>query len=382
MARMGTIGRLHRKWLSGRPSVTNLRSQIHHSGELVTQPVQQKPQRPLWRKILPRLLFLALALAVLYFFLPTIYGFVDETEKLATIDWWWFVLMAVLMSGAFVAAWELNRIALLGVSRFVVGTSQLVSNALSKVIPGGAVAAGATLFQMLGVSGIPRQQAATALAAVAFISNLVLFSLPAVALLIAAISAPIPEGLLPVAIAGSVLFAVMFLVVVVLVKFDQVMLFVGHIIESVIGWLASKFHKPWTSTAEDWLHTRNDVVEALGKRWYKALAAAVANWLLDYLVLVTALFAIGAEPRPSLVLVAFAGAAVLGMIPITPGGIGFVEFGLVGMLVASGIPAPDATLATLAYRLFQFWLPIPAGAVAYVLFKRKYGKPADLQQAT
>ena len=77
--------------------------------------------------------------------------------------------MAVLMSGAFMAAWELNRIALGGVSRFVVGTAQLVANALSKVIPGGAVAAGATLFQMLSVSGIPRQQAATALAAVAFI---------------------------------------------------------------------------------------------------------------------------------------------------------------------------------------------------------------------
>ena len=346
---------------------------------MTQQPSSTPQQRPLWRRILPRLLFLALAMAVLYFFLPTIIGFLDESEKLASVDWWWYVLMAVLMSGAFMAAWELNRIALLGVSRFVVGTAQLVSNALSKVIPGGAVAAGATLFQMLSVSGIPRQQAATGLAAVAFISNLVLFSLPVVALLIAAISAPIPEGLLPVAVAGSVLFAVMFLVVVVLVKYDKVMLFVGHIIESTIGWFAAKLHKPWTSTAEDWLHRRNEVVDALGERWQKALAAAVANWLLDYLVLVTALFAIGAEPRPSLVLVAFAGAAVLGMIPITPGGIGFVEVGLVGMLVASGIPAPDATLATLAYRLFQFWLPIPAGAVAYVLFKRKYGKPADLQ---
>lgn len=316
---------------------------------------------------------------MLYFLLPTLVGFLDQSEGLATIDWWWYVIMAVLMSGAFVAAWELNRIALLGVSRFVVGTAQLVSNALSKVVPGGAVAAGATLFQMLSVSGIPREQSATALAAVAFISNLVLLSLPAVALLIAAISAPIPEGLLPVAVAGSALFAVMFFVVVMLVKYDSVMLFVGHIIESVVGWFAAKLHRPWTSTAEDWLSRRNDVVDALGERWQKALAAAVLNWLLDYLVLVTALFAIGAEPRPSLVLVAFAGAAVLGMIPITPGGIGFVEVGLVGMLVASGIPAPDATLATLAYRLFQFWLPIPAGAVAYVLFKRKYGKPADLQ---
>jgi hypothetical protein len=337
--------------------------------------------RPLWRRILPRLAFLAIALGVLYFFLPTIVDFFDQSHKLASVEWWWYAIMAALMSGAFVAAWELNRIALLNVSRFVIATAQLVANALSKVIPGGAVAAGATLFQMLGVSGIPRQQAATGLAAVAFISNLVLFSLPAVALLIAALSAPIPDGLLPVAVAGTALFAVMFAVVFVLVKYDRVLLFVGHVIESVGGWIATRLHRDWTSTADDWLHRRNEVVEALGERWFKALAAAVLNWLLDYLVLVTALYAIGANPRPSLILVAFAGAAVLGMIPITPGGIGFVEFGLVGMLVASGIPGPDATLATLAYRLFQFWIPIPVGAVAYVLFKRRYGKPADLIEA-
>lgn len=354
---------------------------MEHQGAPIPAETPEQPQRPLWRRVLPRLVFLSLSLGALYFFLPTIVDFLDESHKLASVQWWWYAIMAVLMSGAFASAWELNHIALLDVSRFVIATAQLVSNAAAKIIPGGAVAAGATLFQMLGVSGMPRQQAATGLAAVAFISNLVLFSLPAVALLVAALSAPIPTGLLPVAVAGSALFAVMFVVVFLLVKYDRVLLFVGRIIESVVGWLADRLNKEWTSTATGWLARRNEVVEALGARWFKALAAAVLNWLLDYLVLVTALYAIGAEPRPSLVLVAFAGSAVLGMIPITPGGIGFVEVGLVGMLVASGIPGPDATLATLAYRLFQFWLPIPAGAVAYILFKRKYGKPGDLAEA-
>jgi hypothetical protein len=51
------------------------------------------------------------------------------------------------------------------------------------------------------------------------------------------------------------------------------------------------------------------------------------------------------------------------------------------MLVFAGVPGPNAALATLAYRLYQFWLPIPAGLVAYVLFKRRYGKPADLAES-
>lgn len=328
-----------------------------------------------------RLFFLTVALVILYFFLPTVVDFLSQTPQLASVEWWWYVIMAVLMTGAFMAAWELTHIAVPGISRFVAACSQLVSNAMAKVIPGGAVAAGATYFQMLSVSGVPTAKAAAALAAVSFISNLVLFSLPGVAVVIAAVSAPIPDGLLPVAFAGTVLFILMFSAVVVLVKFDKPLLWVGGIVESVVGWFSRRFNRDWNPTAQGFLDQRNEVVDALGKRWWRALIAAVANWMLDYLVLVTALVAVGAEPRASLVLLAFAGSAVLGMIPITPGGLGFVEVGLVAMLTLAGIPGPDATLATLAYRLFQFWLPIPAGAIAYIVFKRRYGKPADLQES-
>jgi uncharacterized protein (TIRG00374 family) len=60
------------------------------------------------------------------------------------------------------------------------------------------------------------------------------------------------------------------------------------------------------------------------------------------------------------------------MIPLTPGGLGFVEAGLVGMLTLAGVDAGESVTATLAYRLVAFWLPIPAGGVAYLLFRRRY----------
>ena len=150
-----------------------------------------------------------------------------------------------------------------------------------------------------------------------------LFSLPGIALVSAAIWAPIPDGLVPVALAGTVLFLLMFGAVAVLVKSDRILLFVGGIVERVVGWASKRFNRGWNATAQGFLDRRNEVVEALGKRWWKALIAAVLNWMLDYLVLVVALIAVGSEPRASLVLVAFAGSAVLGMIPLTPGGLGF-----------------------------------------------------------
>ena len=64
------------------------------------------------------------------------------------------------------------------------------------------------------------------------------------------------------------------------------------------------------------------------------------------------------------------------MIPITPGGLGFVEAGLAGLLVLAGVSAGDAAVATLAYRLVSFWLPLPVGGIAWWLARRRYG-PAD-----
>jgi uncharacterized protein (TIRG00374 family) len=81
--------------------------------------------------------------------------------------------------------------------------------------------------------------------------------------------------------------------------------------------------------------------------------------------------AVGAKPQPSLVLLAYTAAAVLALIPLTPGGLGFVEAGLAGTLKLAGVAASDALAATLLYRIVSFWLPLPAAGVAYALFRRR-----------
>ena len=59
---------------------------------------------------------------------------------------------------------------------------------------------------------------------------------------------------------------------------------------------------------------------------------------------------------------AYAGAKVLSLVPLTPGGLGFVEAGLTGLLALAGVSAGTAAVATLAYRLIGYWLPLPLGS--------------------
>jgi len=44
--------------------------------------------------------------------------------------------------------------------------------------------------------------------------------------------------------------------------------------------------------------------------------------------------------------------------------------------VLAGVPGAKAVVATLAYRLAQYWLPLVAGGIDYPLYRRRYGSMA------
>jgi hypothetical protein len=151
--------------------------------------------------------------------------------------------------------------------------------------------------------------------------------------------------------------------------FDRPLVWAGHAIE----WGLRTIRRPHSGRplAEILLYERDEIRRTLGKRWKIAVTASVGKPFFDYLALVATLYAVDARPEPALVLLAYVAGSFLGMIPLTPGGLGFVEAGLTGMLVLAGVDAGDAAAATLAYRLVSFWLPLPAGGLAYWLYVRR-----------
>ena len=88
------------------------------------------------------------------------------------------------------------------------------------------------------------------------------------------------------------------------------------------------------------------------------LGVALARSIADYFCLLTAVAAVSPTPSPALVLLAFVAAAVLRMIPLTPGGLGPVEAALIPLLAAAGTTRSGAVLATLAYRMASLWIPL------------------------
>ena len=327
------------------------------------------------RKLVVRGLFLLLTAVSLYLLFPSLVEVFTSWRDLRTLDVLWVAIALGFEAASFLAVWELQRIVLRTPSWFAVGTSQLTGNAFGRIVPGGMATAGALQYRMLVQAGIPGSTAAAGLTATSVIAFATMLALPVLALPAVLGGVRAPEGLLQSAYLGAAVFVLMAGAGAAVLLSDRPLALIARL----VGWIQARLGRASRAQGlrEKLLRERDAIRVAVGPHWRMALVAAVGRWAFDYLALLAALRAVGAEPDPSLVLLAYVAAQLLGTIPLTPGGLGFVEAGLTGLLRAAGVDAGDAIVATLAYRLVSFWLPLPFGLASWWLFRRRYGRVPD-----
>jgi putative heme transporter len=317
--------------------------------------------------------------ASLYIVAPSLIATFGSLPQLGGVFPAWFALIGLLEALAFVCIWELIRVALDTDRWFDVATSQLAGNAVSHALPGGAATGGALQIRLLTRAGFPFTTTTTALTAVGLLSTATLFVLPLLALPAMLFGLAVGSELLRGAILAAVLGAFLLGGGSLLLTSDGIIRAIGRLLDWVLHRVRPK-RVPSGSLADRLLESRNLVRRSLSASWKLALPASFGNQLFDYLALETSLLAVGAHVNPILVLLAFVAASALAMIPFTPGGLGFVEAGLAAVLALAGVDAAHAVLATLLYRLFSYWLPMPAGLLASILFGRRH--PAGAAPAT
>jgi putative heme transporter len=100
--------------------------------------------------------------------------------------------------------------------------------------------------------------------------------------------------------------------------------------------------------------------------WIVACSFAVANWLLDLLCLVSAARAFALPVGLFTIATMYLGIQIVRQLPITPGGIGLIETGLLAGLTHAGATAGAAAAAVLTYRMLSCWLIIPLGGLAWL----------------
>ena len=283
----------------------------------------------------------------------------------------WLAAMLAAQTLATASVWALQHTAIAAGTWSAIVSSQLAGGALAKVAPGGGALGSALQYRMLMSAHVPGPPAISGLTTSNILTFAIVLALPVLAIP-ALIRGSVHRTLVEAAIAGIVIFIVLAAIAAVLLAMDGPLTWIGRTAQRIRNRLR-RGAEPLRNLPDRLVRERDRILTTLGPRWKRALLAGVSRWAFDYASLLAALAAVHDQPRPGLVLLAFCAAQLLAQIPATPGGLGFVEAGLTAMLTLAGVSPGNAVLATFAYRLFSYWLPMPVGLGAWIWHRHRWG---------
>ncbi len=251
--------------------------------------------------------------------------------------------------------------------------SQLAT-AVTNTVPGGsALGVGITyaVFSSFGHTG-------TAIGLAAVVTGLwntmVVFGLPAVALLILAAQGVTSPALLSAAGFGALLLVGALATLVLVLAADRLAHrageVAGRIATAVGGWFRRGPYRGW---GDRFSAFRRDSIDLLRRRWVGLTAGTVVSHLSMYAVLLASLRFLGIDGSAvtnAEALGAFAVVRLATAVPITPGGLGIVEVGLTAALVVAGGSREPVVAAVLLYRGLTFLVQVPLGAAAYAVWAK------------
>ena len=112
------------------------------------------------------------------------------------------------------------------------------------------------------------------------------------------------------------------------------------------------------------LEIRRECADLVAQGWLRMSVGIIGYVALQFALLAACVHLTNGGVTWADVLAAFAVERLLTVVPITPGGVGVADLGLVGVLLALGGDPTGVTAAAVLYRVFIFAIEIPVGGGA------------------
>jgi hypothetical protein len=311
-----------------------------------------------------------LVLVIEYLVVPELVGASKDLNLLERVSAWW-VAAGVALEGASLFCYAVLTKVLLPPgpkpSLWTLFRIDMSAAAVAHVIPAGTLGTAALGYKLFTSEGISGNDATVMMAAKGIGSTVVLNVLLWISLVVSIVLAGFQPIYGTVAVIGTVVLLGVGLLVfgvtrgagfasrVMRAAGDKIPFLSGERIERAVLDAAHSFS----------LLAKDRRVLALSLLW------ASLNWILDAASLWCFVAAFGHFANPVELFAAYGIANVAGALPVTPGGLGVVDSITPLLLVGFGVTRSVATLGVLAWRVVNFWLPIPAGALSYVSLKVK-----------
>jgi putative heme transporter len=294
------------------------------------------------RKVLRTVVSVIFIAAAFGFVLPHVASYRSVWATVQLMTWPYALLVATAAVASMAAYWVTIRAVLPWIGIRQAAAVSLGSNAVANALPAGGALAMGISWAMLSSWGLSTGDYVLYTLVTGIWNVFTLLGLPVIALLVMA-TATRPDAVLITAAAVA-----------------------------VAARLARR--PPPADVAGALRGFRDRAGTLLRARGWRITAATVASYLTLWLVLLVCLRATGvsqAQVPWQTSLAAFAFIRLLTALPITPGGVGITELGLVGILTAGAghTDSVQVTAAVLLYRAVTYLPPIPLGALACLIWR-------------
>ena len=341
----------------------------------VQGPKTARPRPGTGRKILRTTLSAAVVAVIFWFALPRFASYRGVLAGISAMTWPQALLIAVTAAASMASGWIVICSVLPSIRLREAAVVNLGSSAVANTLPAGGALAMGVSWAMLSGWGISTADYVLYSLVSGIWNVFARLSLPVLALLVLLTAGRPEAGLIAAAAAGLALLAASAAGLALLLRSEPFALRAGRALQCALAAGCRLIRRPPPAGIPgSLLGFRNRAAALLSTRGWRITAATVAGNLALWLVLLACLRGTGlsqAQVPWQTSLAAFAAVRLVTALPVTPGGLGITELGLVTFLAAdAGHKASvQVTAAVLLYRAVTYLPSIPLGALACLAWR-------------
>ena len=250
----------------------------------------------------------------------------------------------------------------------------MASTAVANVVPAGGAVSFAISWTMFREWGFEGRAVARALILNGVTNTLLNVGYPLIAIVLLASTGEDNAFLTRAATIGAVVFVVGVGLLVAIMHSEKQALRVGRVWDSLASLMLRPIKRgPVRGSGVAIARFREDSIDLVRRRWYAMILCVVGGTMTVFLVLVVALRVTGIGWSDVTLIEAFTAwslVRLLTALPLTPGGIGITELGLVGTLTQFGGEEANVVAAVLLFRALTVLPPIVIGAIVAFTWRR------------
>jgi putative heme transporter len=339
------------------------------------QPPEAGPRPRRGRKALRTAVSAALVATTFGFALPHFASYRSVWTSVHAMAWPQALLVAAAAAASMAAYWFMICSVLPSIRLRQAAAVNLGPNAVANTLPAGGALAMGVSWAMLSSWGVSTAEYVLYTLVSGIWNVFVRLGLPVLALLVLVTVSRPGAGLIAAAAAGLTLLAAAAAGLGLLLRSEPFAVRAGSALQHALVFVCRLVRRPPPCDVPgSLLGFRDRAAGLLAARGWRITATTAASQVALWLVLLACLRGTGlsqAQVPWQTSLAAFAFVGLLTALPITPGGAGITELGLIGILAAGaghGVGA-QVTAAVLLYRAVTYLPPIPLGAAAYLIWQ-------------